>query len=375
VATTSPSSAPAAGLAIGEGSWVPSADAEVTGDAMSGVQWDRVNALIDASPGVEDLRAHGLQLLAARRWRSAGLLLPAGLVREELQALWRTHASPRVLEEIRTACTGPIMLMKGPAAAARYPDPSARPFIDLDLLVPNARATQAELRAADFQLSGDPEAYPDDLHHLPPVYSPNHPIPIEVHSRLKWPDGLNPPTFEVLAAAAEHDAHGILIPSPAHHALVLAGHLWAHDPLARLIRILDIALMADASEPRELEVLADAWGMGRLWSTTSEVAAALFGTGDGLPRPLRTWARGLCTAREPTVLEVHLGRLLSPFSIYEPLGALRAVSAAIAGFAMPHDGEHWRRKLARTAQQIARPTMRRSEHSRAIEADRHSRRD
>ena len=121
MATTSPSSAPAAGLAIGEGSGVPSADAEVAGDAMSGVQWDRVNALIDASPGVDDLRAHGLQLLAARRWRSAGLLLPAGLVREELQAIWRTHASPRVLEEIRTACTGPMMLMKGPVAAARYP--------------------------------------------------------------------------------------------------------------------------------------------------------------------------------------------------------------------------------------------------------------
>ena len=292
---------------------------------MSGVQWDRVNALIDASPGVEDLRAHGLQLLAARRWRSAGLLLPAGLVREELQAMWRTHASPRVLEEIRTACTGPMMLMKGPAAAARYPDPSARPFIDLDLLVPNARATQAELRAADFQLSGDPDAYPDDLHHLPPVYSPNHPIPIEVHSRLKWPDGLHPPTFEVLAAAAEHNAHGvdgILIPSPAHHALVLAGHLWAHDPLARLIRILDIALMADASEPRELEIIADAWGMGRLWSTTSAVAAALFGTGDGLPMAAADLgARAVLGTRADS-----LGSAPGPLA--EPLLDLRAARCA-----------------------------------------------
>jgi hypothetical protein len=345
---------------------------------MTGVHGERVDALIDASPGLQDLRAHGLHLLAARRWRSTGTPLPARLVREELQATWRTHAAPRVLEEVRAACDGPVMLVKGPAVGERFPDPAARPFIDLDLLVPDAQAAQAALRAAGFRLSGDPAAYPDDLHHLPPVHSPDHPIPIEVHSRLKWVDGFSPPTFEVLAAAAEPIAlgvEGILTPPPAHHALVLAGHLWAHDPLTRLLRILDVAMMADASEPQELEALAQAWGMGRLWRSTAAVADALFGAGDCDPWPLRTWARGLRSAREPSVSELHLSRLLSPFAIYAPAGAARALAAAIAGFAQPHDGEPWRRKLTRTAQQIARPTMRRSEHVRAIEANRHPRRD
>ena len=72
--------------------------------------------------------------------------------------------------------------------------------------------------------------------------------------------------------------------------------------------------------------------------------------------------------------ELHLSRLLSPFAIYPPAAALRALAVAIEGFARPHDGEPWRRKLARTAQQIARPGMRRSEHVQAIEGDRHARR-
>jgi Uncharacterised nucleotidyltransferase len=345
---------------------------------LTGVHGERVDALIDASPGLQDLRAHGLHLLAARRWRATGKPLPARLVREELQAAWRTYSAPRVLEEVRAACDGPVMLVKGPAVGARFPDPATRPFVDLDLLVPDAGATHAALLAAGFRPSGNPAAYPSDLHHLQPLHSPDHPIPIEVHSRLKWVDGLKPPTFEVLSAAAEPTelaVDGVLTPRPSDHALVLAGHLWAHDPLTRLLRILDVALMAEGSDPRELEAVARAWGMGRLWRTTVAVAEALFGAGDEDPWPLRTWARGLRSAREPNVSEVHLSRLLSPLAIHTPVAAVRALAAAIEGFARPHDGEPWRRKLARTAQQIARPSMRRSEHVHAIERDCRARRD
>jgi Uncharacterised nucleotidyltransferase len=338
---------------------------------MMPVQWDRVDALIDASPGLRDLRAHGLHLLAARRWRSTGAAVPPGLVHDELQATWRTNAAPHVLNEVRAACDGPIMLVKGPAVAARFPEPTTRPFVDLDLLVPDASRVHAALLAAGWQLSGDPADYPAHLHHLPPVHSPDHPIPVEVHSRLKWMDGLAAPSFDALAAAASPTGvgvDGILEPSPAHHALVLAGHLWAHDPLARLLRILDIAVMAEASDARELESATITWGMSRLWKSTAAVADALFAAPGGHPWPLRTWARGLCSAREPSVSELHLSRLLSPFAVHPPRRALRGVSAAISGFARPHDGEPWRRKLERTANQIARPRMRRSEHVRAIEA-------
>ena len=344
---------------------------------MTAVQWARVDALIDAAPGLPDLHAHGLHLLAARRWRMSGRPLPAVLVREELQATWRTNAAPRVLAEVRAACDGPVMLVKGPVVATRYPDPAARPFIDLDVLVPDAqaaRAAHAALLGAGFVLSADPAGYPDHLHHLPPVHSPADPIPIEVHSRLKWVDGLRAPTFETLAQGAEPRAlgvEGVLAPASGGHALLLAGHLWAHDPLTRLLRILDVSVMAGARDPQRMEALARAWGMDRLWRSTSAVADALFAGSEDDPWPLRTWARGLRTAREPTVAELHLGRLLSPFAIYPPVAALRAVTAAIEGFARPHDGEPWRRKLARTARQIARPRMRRSEHVQALEWDRH----
>jgi hypothetical protein len=61
--------------------------------------------------------------------------------------------------------------------------PLARPFVDLDLLVPDARHARSTL-AAGFRPSGDSAVYPSHFHHLPPVHSPDHPIPVEVHSRL-----------------------------------------------------------------------------------------------------------------------------------------------------------------------------------------------
>lgn len=339
---------------------------------MTGVHWERVDALIDASPSLHDIRAHGLQLFAARRWRATGRPLPGDLAHEEMQATWRTHAAQRVLEAVRAACSGPVMLVKGPSAAALYPDPTARPFVDIDLLVPDARATQAALLAGGFRLCGDPADYPEYLHHLRPVYLPEIPIPVEVHSRLKWVDGLTAPSFDALAAAGEHRAlevAGISTLPPAPHALVLAGHLWAHDPLARLLRILDIAVMVDAGDVDEIASLARLWRMSRLWSSTAAVAASLFGAGETCPWPLRTWARGLRCAREPSVSELHLSRLLSPFAIHAPAAAVHALGRAIKGFALPHDGERWARKIARTAQQIAKPGMRRSEHLEALKTD------
>src|SRR5688500_6161934 len=97
--------------------------------------WESVDGLIDRSPQLADLRAPGLQLLAARRWRSLGRPVPADLVTEELRAALRSPAARTLLERIRSTCEGPIILIKGPAVAAYYPDPALRPFQDLDVLV------------------------------------------------------------------------------------------------------------------------------------------------------------------------------------------------------------------------------------------------
>jgi hypothetical protein len=260
--------------------------------------------------------------------------------------------------------------------AARFPDPATRPFDDLDLLVPDAKGTHAALLAAGWRLTGDAADYPEDLHHLPPVRAPDLALPVEVHSRLKWVNGLPAPSFDALAAQpAALGVDGIVEPAPAQHALALAAHLWSHDPLTRVLRVLDIALMAEAADPQELDAVAAAWNMRRLWKSTAAVAAALLGSFDGDPWPLRTWARAARSAREPTVAELHLSRVLSPFAIYPPPMAFRALGSALAGFVRPHDDEPWGRKLQRTAQQLARPRMRRSEHRHEIEAHRRSPRD
>ena len=112
--------------------------------------WARVDRLIDSAPSPRDVRAHGLQLLAARRLRSLGRPVPPGLAREELHAAFVWHALPSLLAEVRAACEGPILVIKGPAAAAQYPDPTLRPFVDVDLVVPDAAQTQHELLAAGF---------------------------------------------------------------------------------------------------------------------------------------------------------------------------------------------------------------------------------
>ena len=339
---------------------------------MSGVRWDRVDELIDRSPGLADLRSHGLHLLAARRWRTTGKPVPPTVVSDEMQAAWRLEAAPRVLAAIRAACDGPLLLIKGPAVAACYPTPAARPFIDLDLVVPDAAAVHRALLAAGFRLSADPADYPDHLHHLPPLHLPSIPLPVEVHSRPKWVDGIPLPGFERLAEGARDGAlgvAGVTSPDPARHALVLAAHLWAHDPLTHLLRLLDVAVISNGVEERTIEAQADSWGRRRLWIATRRAAGALFGD-DASPWPLRTWARGLCSARELTVWELHLSRLLAPPAIHAPRAVAPALAAAVAGFARPHDGEPWRLKLARARAQVARPGMRRSDHVRALAATR-----
>ena len=158
---------------------------------MTAVRWDRVDALIDASPGLPDLQAHGLECgrgtplardrrpdsRGPRRRRAAcdvahaGRTARAGAGSRRLrrsgharQGAGRGRALPRPDDPVRSSistCSCPMRMLPRP----RY-----------------------ERRASNS--SGDPADYPDFLHHLPPVHAPDQPIAIEVHHRLKWVDGL-----------------------------------------------------------------------------------------------------------------------------------------------------------------------------------------
>lgn len=111
--------------------------------------WAGVDRLIDRAPSLADIRSHGLHLLAAMRWRHLGRDLPDQLAREETVAAWLALATPYVLTRVRNAYDGQLIVMKGPEAAGRYPDPATRPYADLDILADDPEAAQkAWARAA-----------------------------------------------------------------------------------------------------------------------------------------------------------------------------------------------------------------------------------
>jgi Uncharacterised nucleotidyltransferase len=330
--------------------------------------WDRVDALIDRAPGLAELELHGLQLLAARRWRELGRPVPQSLVQAERSAAVFTMFAPVVLAKIRAAVDGPIVLMKGPEAAAAYPDPMLRPFRDLDLLVPDAKAAHEALVAAGFKLTGLPDRYVD-LHHLRPLRLPGLPLLLELHSRPKWVEGMRAPSTDELIEAARPSTigvDGILGLPPAEHTLVIAAHSWGHAPFGRLIQLVDVAALAEQADGAEIEALARRWRARRLWRTTRRVADAALGSASKTFAQ-RIWARNVATAREQTVLESHLEAWLAPFWALSPPSAVAAVVRGFAGELRRVPGETWREKLVRTRYAFRNAFSPLSEHERELD--------
>jgi hypothetical protein len=325
--------------------------------------WEALESLL-AGASEEGVLAHQLAPVAAVTRRQSGRSVPSSWLAEERDAAVRMLAVVPVLQAVRANCDGSLVLMKGPEVAVRYPE-SARSFADLDLLVSNARLTHGQLQRGGFVEVGDPALY-YRLHHLRPLAWPGLPLSVEIHSAPKWPDRLRPPSLvagEVVESAVPSalGIEGILAPDPGRHALLLAAHAWAHEPLLRLRDVVDVAALAPESEPAELGRIARAWGIDALWETTEAVAAALFENG---PRPaaLRLWARHLPAVRERTVLEGHLQKWLSGYSV---LPTREAAGQSLTAFA--HDlvrapEEVWRAKFARTLTALRHALVPRSRH-------------
>ncbi|HWC25365.1 MAG TPA: nucleotidyltransferase family protein [Solirubrobacteraceae bacterium] len=334
--------------------------------------WSRAEELAERAPGPADLRAHRLELVAAHRLRRRGDRPPAQLRDAERLAAVAALAAPVVLARARAAYDGPLVLMKGPEIAARYPDPALRPFWDVDLLVDDAPAAQRALLDAGFALAGRwPEV---ELHHGWPLTWPGLPIGVELHSAAHWPELLPaPPAAELLACAVPaRCAGGVATLAPAQHTLVVAAHSWAHAPLACIGQLVDVALLAREADERELDALARRWGCARMWRTTrSAIDALLLGT-----RPpsaaMRLWARHLRAARERMLLEHHVEQLASPLWGASPPRAAHASARMLARRARPMGGETWARKLFRLRRAFANAGLRHSEHfARLPPEDRH----
>lgn len=322
--------------------------------------WDAVDRAVDRAPTAADVRSHRLELFAARRWRATGRAVPQDFAELERRASVGVLAAPVVLEHVRAACEGEqVVVLKGPEVAARYPDPALRVFGDVDVLVRDAEAVQASLLRAGFEEIGDASLYVD-IHHLRPLRLRSLPLVVEVHSRPKW-IGAPPPSTEELLAAAERLPSGLYALPPAHHALVLAAHSWAHEPLRRLRDLLDVVLLADEAGRDETARLARAWGVERLWRATIGAADAVF-LGGRPTWPLRLWAQNLDRARERTVLENHLQRWLSDFSVAPPGRALAAWPRTLVRELGPEGDETWAAKLSRSARALRNARRRRSAH-------------
>ena len=62
-----------------------------------------------------------------------------------------------------------------------------------------------------------------------------------------------------LAVPSATGINGLLAPSPAAHALLLAAHAWAHHPLGRIGDLIDVAAVLPADERPAAAALAQRW--------------------------------------------------------------------------------------------------------------------
>jgi len=315
--------------------------------------WAGVDALIDREPAPDDLVWHRLHLLAARRWRRQGREVPEAFAHAEHLAAIGAMAAPRVLELVRERVDGPLVLIKGLEVAQRYPDPALRPLRDLDLLVADAGAAHARLLAAGFEVIDDDEGDDDDLHHGAGLVWPGLPVIVKVHRGVKWPARAAAPSAgELLACAVPSSAgvDGILTLPPPEHAVLLAAHAWAHQPLRRVSDLLDVALMTpDVAARARADLVAQRWDVDALWRTTRDAADTVL-SGAPASWALRTWARDLPQLRRRTTFEAQVERWAAP--LFElPAGGprRRAAASAFVGDLRPRPGQSWRDKLARTA--------------------------
>lgn len=264
------------------------------------------------------LGGHGLDLTAAWAAHDAGRPVADELRRSARNAALVELAVEEVLARVRHAVRQPVVVLKGPELAAHHPVPLRRPYWDVDLLVADAPAAQAELRAAGFRTGGGDDAY-DDHHHLAPLHLPGFPVPVEVHRNLGAQTWARVPPAEDLLARAVPGATavpGLLALDPVDHAVFVANHAWRASPLGRLGHLVDVQVLRLAARDRypdadrRLRATAAAWRLGRVWSlTVAAIEGELLRARPLSPRlwPFRSRLRhtdghGLPTRRQATVL-------------------------------------------------------------------------
>lgn len=305
--------------------------------------WTTIDRLVDECTDEAALHTHGLNLWAARQWHAAGREVSTDLKMYERAAVMAAMSAPAQLSWIRQVLDGPIILLKGPEVAARYPDPFLRPYGDLDLLVPDAAAAQQELIAA-----GCTEVTEKAPHHLPALRCPGSQLFVEIHERPKTPQWTRLSMADLFASAVPSvvSVDGILTIPPAQHAVLLAAHSWTHEPFGRLGELADVAAMSEGVDEGELKGLAGQWGLARVWSITCRAIEALGNDEDSSRRRDHILWNHLHTLRVRTPAESMLATQVSHF--WAPLSVHGIKSMTRRLSVLPYRGT---KKLYRLARQ------------------------
>lgn len=331
--------------------------------------WESVNELVERAETVTALHAHRLHLYAAWRWRALGRPVPDELVELERGAAVQRLGAPALLRHVRDAYDGPILLLKGAEVAARYPTPQLRPSLDLDLLVPDAKEAQKALLAGGF-VERKVFQPGEDHHHLRGLEWPGVLMRVEVHSAPSWPTWLTPPSTEQLFEAAASECvlgHGVLALPPAHHALIVAAHMWREVPLARLGQLIDVRVLSLEAEADELERLSSDWGLRRLWTKTDGTARRVLDREQELARAGRFRAKRLETISEVTVIEAKIAELAAPFRGLPPGKAFVATARELLSEVVPQPDETWWGTIKRTAGAIRQSSRARAARDRDLD--------
>jgi hypothetical protein len=307
--------------------------------------WDRVEDLVDRAPSWRALQLHRLHLVAARLRSRRGEEIPPHIADEARRRAILALTARTVLERVRDAYDGGLLLMKGLEVASLYPHPKDRPFRDLDILAEDPEDAQTRLISAGFVEFGDRAP-----HHLRRLVWPDVPVLIELHSRPKTPEWVPELSAAMVfsrATASRTSIAGLLAPDPAAHALLLAAHGWAHDPLRRLGDVIDIAAVLRHADRSTTSVLAREWGLDQLWNATVAVTDGVI-TERALPRRLSPWTRHLLHVRDRRVVEHQLSLLVAPAFTIPASQAPRGLARGVGHIVARRNGEPWAHKIRRS---------------------------
>ncbi len=223
--------------------------------------WERLVAMT---------RSHRLHPVLAWYVRRHGLSVPPDVASVLAGAVYESAArSAGALEQLRALggeVAFPMVLVKGPAVAAAYPEPWMRPYNDLDFLVPEEAVAQAEktMRRLGYRarVTGIRSS------HLPPFYPPGPGLRMEIHTSLSRREGRDFLTFAQVEkfVVPFRDAPGLSTLSPAPHFLYLCEHdVGRHVLTNGLLSLFDVHFFTAGwrDEWDEVRELAGAWGLER----------------------------------------------------------------------------------------------------------------